>query len=60
MHTPLKYNILVKTLEMQLVSNCALLDRRAWWAKVHGIAQSDMTEQKHTHTHTHTHTHIHT
>ena len=29
-----------------------------WWAIVHRVAESDMTEvTKHAHTHTHTHTH---
>ena len=39
------------------------MDRRAWWAMVHGAAESDATQQlrarvrarAHTHTHTHTH-----
>ena len=40
------------------------MDRGAWWAIVHGVAELNMTEQQtlthtlsHTHTHTHTHTH---
>ena len=32
------------------------MDRRAGWAIVHGVTESEMTEQL-THTHTHTHTH---
>ena len=32
------------------------MGKGAWWATVHGIAESDMTERL---THTHTHTHIH-
>ena len=31
------------------------MDRGAWWATVHGVTESDMTN---THTHTHTHTHL--
>ena len=30
------------------------IDREAWWATVHGITESNMTEQLSTHTHTHT------
>ena len=31
--------------------------RGAWWATVHGVPETDMTEWlTHTHTHTHTHT----
>ena len=33
-----------------------LADRGTWWATIHGVAESDMTEQL-TQTHTHTHTH---
>ena len=34
-----------------LVNSC--MERGAWWATVHGVAKTDMTEQL-THTHTHT------
>ena len=33
------------------------MDREAWWAAVHGIAESQARlSDFHTHTHTHTHT----
>ena len=32
------------------------MDREAWWATVHEVTESDLTECTHTHTHTHTHT----
>ena len=47
------------------------MDRGAWRVTVHGVTESDTTQQVnnnsipfiplyiHTHTHTHTHTHIH-
>ena len=34
------------------------MDRGAWWATVHGVRESDITECMHVRTHTHTHTHI--
>ena len=33
------------------------MDRGAWWAIVHRVIESDMTEILSVHTHTHTHTH---
>ena len=38
------------------------MNREAWWARIHGTAESDMTcththACAHTHVHTHTHTH---
>ena len=33
------------------------IDRGAWQATVHGVAELDMTECAHTHTHTHTQSH---
>ena len=30
------------------------VDRGAWWATVHRVAESDTTDHVHTHTHTHT------
>ena len=36
------------------------VDRRAWWATVHGVAESDRTDHACMHTCTHTHTHTHT
>ena len=35
------------------------MDRGAWQAIVHEIAESDTTEHKHVCTHTHTHTRMH-
>ena len=42
---PLQYSCLENSME-----------RGAWWATVHGVAESDMTVSL-TNTHTHTHTH---
>ena len=37
------------------------MDRGAWWATVHGIAESDRSQRlTYTHTRAHTHTHTHT
>ena len=38
------------------------MDRRAWWATVHGVAEKGtcLSMRAHTHTCTHTHTHRHT
>ena len=32
------------------------MDRRAWWAKIHGVAKSRTQLSMYTHTHSHTHT----
>ena len=34
------------------------MDSGAWWATVHRVAESDMTEATEHTTHTHTHTHV--
>ena len=41
------------------------MDGEAWWAAVHGVAQSRtrlkrLSSSGHAHRHTHTHTHTHT
>ena len=36
------------------------MDRGSWWAKIHVVAESDMTEQLSTHTHVCAHAHVHT
>ena len=36
------------------------MDREAWWARVHGVTQSQTQLRTHTHTHTHAHAHTHT
>ena len=33
------------------------MDRRTWWATVHGVTKSQTWQSTYTHTHTHTHTH---
>ena len=30
------------------------VNRRLWWARVHGVSESDKTERTHTHTYIHT------
>ena len=45
-------------LQYSFLENC--MDRRAWWATVHGVTKSWTQLSVHTHTHTHTHTHAHT
>ena len=30
------------------------MDRKVWWARVHGVAKSQIGLSMHTHTHTHT------
>ena len=61
------------SLEKEMVTHSR--DRGAWWATVHRVTESDVTQYTHTHlipmptksfiyiyiyTHTHTHTHTHT
>ena len=52
---------LEKGMLTQLQHSCLenSMERGAWWATVHRVAESDMTVSlTNTHTHTHTHTHI--
>ena len=36
------------------------MDRGAWWATVHEVSESEVTECMHVHAHTCTHIHTHT
>ena len=49
---PEKEMLQTETLQYSCLENP--MDRGAWWATVHSIAGSDMTEQLSAHTHTHT------